>query len=56
MVDIVNGLCGHIYEYGTADINYLYVLCTISRIIATWLESMKLVVSEWQSNLKHDAT
>ncbi len=23
IVDIVNGLCGHNYEYGTAHINYL---------------------------------
>ncbi len=36
LVDIVNRLCGHSYEYGTADINILYFICTISRINATY--------------------
>ncbi len=34
MEHIVNRLCGHNYEYGTTDINFLYFICAISRIIA----------------------
>ncbi len=36
LVDIINRLCGHSNEYGTADINILYFICTISRIMATY--------------------
>jgi len=29
-----NIVCGHNYKYRTTDINFLYFICTISRIIA----------------------
>ncbi len=35
MVDNVIRLCGHYYEYGTTDINFLKCICIVSRIIST---------------------
>jgi len=35
VVDIVNRRCGHNYENGTTDVNFLYFIYAISRIIAS---------------------